>query len=276
MIHKPAPSGRRVPGYDEVMIVTEALGKRFGETRVLKDVSFSASPGEIFGLLGPNGAGKTTTLRILATLLTPSEGRAEVGGFDILREPERVRRLIGVVNGGMGLYDRLTGAEILHYFGKLYGMTYPQVAARIRELDTLLELGDTLKKRAGDFSTGMKQKIVIARAVLHDPEIIFFDEATSGLDVMARRSVLTFVKRYAESGRTVLYSTHVMSEVEELCDRVAILYGGELIAQGTPQELLREAQATSLEAAFFSLVEGRLADRGSDSVNDRTNDRASA
>lgn len=243
------------------MIVTEALGKSFGETRVLRDVSFSASPGEIFGLLGPNGAGKTTTLRILATLLTPSEGRAEVGGFDILREPERVRRLIGVVNGGMGLYDRLTGAEILHYFGRLYGMTYPQVAARVRELDALLGIGDALKKRAGDFSTGMKQKIVIARAVLHDPEIIFFDEATSGLDVMARRSVLTFVKGYAESGRTVIYSTHVMSEVEELCNRVAILYGGELIAQGTPKELLGAAQSTSLEAAFFSLVEGRLADR---------------
>lgn len=240
------------------MIVTEALGKRFDETRVLKDVSFRVSPGEIFGLLGPNGAGKTTTLRILATLLTPSEGRAEVGGFDIFREPERVRQLIGVVNGGMGLYDRLTGAEILHYFGQLYGMRRPQVTARIGELDGLLAMGSALTKRAGDFSTGMKQKIVIARAVLHDPEIIFFDEATSGLDVMARRSVLEFVKRYAASGRTVLYSTHVMSEVEELCDRVAILYGGELVAQGTPQGLLEQTQATNLEAAFFKLVEGSL------------------
>ncbi len=258
MIHKLVPGGRGSSGYDEAMILTEGLGKRFGEVRVLQDVSFSVPPGEIFGLLGPNGAGKTTTLRILATLLTPSEGRAEVGGFDTLDKPEQVRRLVGVVNGGMGLYDRLTGAEILHYFGKLYGMSYRSIEARIAELGALLELGDTLTRRAGDFSTGMKQKIVIARAVLHDPQIIFFDEATSGLDVMARRNVLTFVQRFAESGRTVLYSTHVMSEIEELCDRVAILYGGSLIAQGTPQELVERAEARSLEAAFFQLVEARL------------------
>lgn len=240
------------------MIVTEALGKRFGDDLVLRDVSFKVSPGEIFGLLGPNGAGKTTALRILATLLSPSEGRAEVGGFDVAKRPEQVRRLIGVVNGGMGLYDRLTGSEILHYFGRLYGMKRAQVEARIRALNELLELGDTLTRRAGDYSTGMKQKVVIARAVLHDPEIIFFDEATSNLDVMARRSVLEFVKGYAGEGRTVLYSTHVMSEVEELCDRVAILYRGELIAQGTPQRLTEEAQAGSLEAAFFTLVERQL------------------
>ena len=240
------------------MISAEALGKTFSDTAVLRGVSFTVSPGEVFGLLGPNGAGKTTTLRILATLLAPTEGRAEVGGYDVVKQPERVRRLIGVVNGGMGLYDRLTGRETLRYFGRLYGLGGRQIDSRIDELDALLGLGDALGKRAGDFSTGMKQKIVVARAVLHDPEIIFFDEATTGLDVMARRSVLEFVKRYASSGRTVLYSTHVMSEVEELCGRVAILYGGELIAQGTPPALTREAEAGSLEAAFFRLVEDRL------------------
>ena len=244
--------------YDAVMILAEALGKTFSGTPVLRDVSFTARPGEVFGLLGPNGAGKTTTLRILATLLEPTAGRAEVGGYDVAKQPERVRRLIGVVNGEMGLYDRLTGLETLHYFGRLYGMGRRQVDARVDELDALLGLGDALGKRAGDFSTGMKQKIVVARAVLHDPEIIFFDEATSGLDVMARRSVLEFVKRYAAGGRTVLYLTHVMSEVEELCSRVAILYGGELIAQGTPPALIRETEARSLEAAFFKLVERRL------------------
>ena len=240
------------------MIVVESLGKTFDETTVLRGVSFSVSPGEVFGLLGPNGAGKTTTLRILATLLSPTEGRAEVGGFDVTKEPEAVRRHIGVVSGGMGLYDRLSGREILRYFGRLYGLTRAQTDARIFELDALLGLADTLDKRAGDFSTGMKQKIVIARAVLHDPDIIFFDEATSGLDVMARRSVLEFVKSYAATGRTVLYSTHVMSEVEELCGRVAVLYGGSLIAQGTPEQLVREADARGLEAAFFTLVERSL------------------
>ena len=240
------------------MILAEALDKTFSDTAVLQGVSFAVSPGEVFGLLGPNGAGKTTTLRILATLLAPTVGRAVVGGYDVVRQPERVRRLIGVVNGGMGLYDRLTGRETLRYFGRLYGLGGRQIDARIDELDALLGLGDALHKRAGDFSTGMKQKIVVARAVLHDPEIIFFDEATSGLDVMARRSVLDFVQAYAAGGRTVLYSTHVMSEVEELCSRVAILYGGELIAQGTPPALIREAETQSLEAAFFRLVESRL------------------
>ncbi len=244
--------------YDTKMILAEALGKTFGETSVLRGVSFTVSPGEVFGLLGPNGAGKTTTLRMLATLLSPTEGRAEVGGFDVVKNPEGVRRRIGVVSGGMGLYDRLTGRETLRYFGRLYGMKRAQLDARIEELGFLLDLGATLDKRAGDFSTGMKQKIVIARAVLHDPDIIFFDEATSGLDVMARRSVLEFVKLYAAEGRTVLYSTHVMSEVEELCHRVAILYGGETVTQGTPEELIREAEATGLEAAFFKLVERNL------------------
>ena len=244
--------------YDARMIVVEALGKTFAEQAVLREVSFTARPGEVFGLLGPNGAGKTTTLRILATLLSPTTGHAVVGGFDVVKNPEAVRRRIGVVSGGMGLYDRLSGREILHYFGRLYGLTRAQTDARIGELDALLGLADTLEKRAGDFSTGMKQKIIIARAVLHDPEIIFFDEATSGLDVMARRSVLEFVKTYAATGRTVLYSTHVMSEVEELCGRVAVLYGGLLIAQGTPAQLVREAGARGLEAAFFTLVERSL------------------
>lgn len=253
----PKGPGGRTP-YDAGMIDVDNLGKTFAETPVLRGVSFAVRPGEVFGLLGPNGAGKTTTLRILATLLTPSAGRATVGGYDVTREPERVRRLIGVVNGAMGLYDRLTGREILHYFGRLYGLKRASVDARIAELDGLLNLGDTLAKRAGDYSTGMKQKIVVARAVLHDPEVIFFDEATSGLDVLARRSVLEFVRAYAGGGRTVLYSTHVMSEVEELCSRVAVLYRGELVAQGTPGELEREAGAAGLEAAFFRLVERRL------------------
>ncbi len=255
--------GRAHAPYDTKMILAEALGKTFGETSVLRGVSFTVSPGEVFGLLGPNGAGKTTTLRILATLLSPTEGHAEVGGFNVAKQPEQVRRRIGVVSGGMGLYDRLTGRETLRYFGRLYGMKRAQVDARIEELGSPLDLGSTLGKRAGDFSTGMKQKIVIARAVLHDPDIIFFDEATSGLDVMARRSVLEFVKTYAAEGRTVLYSTHVMSEVEELCGRVAILYGGEIVAQGTPEQLVHEAGAAGLEAAFFKLVERNLVQAGS-------------
>jgi len=236
-------------------VQVKGLSKTFGKVKAVHDLSFEVREGEVFGLLGPNGAGKTTTLRVLATLLKHDAGRATVNGFDIDKEPEGVRRSIGVVNGGMGLYDRLTGREVLTYFGRLYGLKRERIEARIRDLDALLGLGDTLHKRTADFSTGMKQKVVIARAVLHDPSVIFFDEATSGLDVMARRSVLDFVKGYPKGGRAVVYSTHVMSEVEELCDRVAIIYGGTLIAQGTPGELTRQAGARSLEAAFFTLVE---------------------
>lgn len=239
------------------MIEVRDLRKRFGAVEALKGISFSARRGEVYGLLGPNGAGKTTALRILATLLKADGGSARLGGLDVSKDAEGVRRSIGVVNGGMGLYDRLSGREILHYFGKLYGLRPARVEARIDELDAMLKLGEILPRRAGGFSTGMKQKIVIARAVLHDPPVIFFDEATSGLDVMARRAVLDFVRAYPGEARTALYSTHVMSEVEEVCDRAAIIFEGSLIAEGSIAELLERGGTTSLERAFFKIVEER-------------------
>ena len=237
------------------MIKVEKLSKRFGDFKAVDDLSFEVKSGEVFGLLGPNGAGKTTTLRMLATLLQPTSGTANVAGFDIAKDSEQLRRTIGVVNGGMGLYDRLTGTEILNYFGQLYSMSKQDIKNRIAELDNLLQLGDTLYRRASDFSTGMKQKIVIARAVLHDPPVIFFDEATSGLDVMARRAVLDFVSAYPTEGRAVIYSTHVMSEVDELCHRAAIIYQGKMIAVDSIDGLRQQTDTTSLEQAFFRLVE---------------------
>jgi sodium transport system ATP-binding protein len=237
------------------MIEVHGLTKRFGEVHAVDDVDLTIDAGTIFGLLGPNGAGKTTTLRILATLVRPDGGTANVAGFDVLAQPEEVRRRIGVVNGGMGLYDRLTGRETLHWFGRLYGMAPDRTEARIGELDDLLDLSGTLERRCGDFSTGMKQKIVIARAVLHEPEVLFFDEATSGLDVLARRAVLDFARAYPDAGRAVVWSTHVMSEAEELCDRVAILHDGRRIDEGTVEELRGRADdAPDLEQAFFTLV----------------------
>ena len=237
------------------MIEVRNLSKSFGKVQAVRDLSFRVDSGEVFGLLGPNGAGKTTTLRILATLLKADAGEATVAGHSTTREAERVRHIIGVVNGGMGLYDRLTGREVLHYFGRLYGMNRGAIASRIDELDRLLQLDDALRRRVGGFSTGMKQKVVIARAVLHDPPVIFFDEATSGLDVMARRAVLDFIRDYPSRGRAVIYSTHVMSEVEELCDRAAVLYRGRLIAEDTIASLRQQTGADSLEQAFFRLVE---------------------
>ena len=246
------------------MLDIHALSKRYGTFEALGDISLSAPEGEVYGLLGPNGAGKTTLLRTLATLLKPSSGRATVAGFDVEREPEAVRRIIGVVNGGMGLYDRLTGRETLRYFGSLYGMRPAQVDARIEVLDRLLDLSGTLERRAAEYSTGMKQKIVIARAVVHDPAVLILDEAASGLDVLARRALLDFVLAYRQPGKLVLYSTHVMSEAEEVCDRVAIIDHGRLLTVGTVPEVLTQTGERSLERAFFSLLEGeRAGEKGS-------------
>ena len=236
------------------LIDVRNVSKSFGKVKAVDNVSFSVAPGEVYGLLGPNGAGKTTTLRILATLLKPDAGTATIAGHDVLKQPEAVRASIGVVNGGMGLYDRLTGREILYYFGRLYDLSEAQIEKRINELDELLGLRDTLTRRAGGFSTGMAQKIVIARAVLHDPPVIFFDEATSGLDVVARRAVVDFVRDYPSKGRAVVYSTHVMSEVEELCDRASIIYQGRKIAEDSVEGLKSSNGSNSIEEAFFRLV----------------------
>ncbi|MEX2501592.1 MAG: ATP-binding cassette domain-containing protein [Trueperaceae bacterium] len=237
------------------MIEVRNLTKRFGSTVAVDRVGFDVPAGTVFGLLGPNGAGKTTTLRILATLIAADEGEATVAGHDVVREAEAVRRTIGVVNGGMGLYDRLTGRETLRWFGELYGMERAAIDARIDTLSSLLDLTETLDRRCGDFSTGMKQKIVIARAVIHDPPVLFFDEASSGLDVLARRALLDFARTYPTAQRSVIWSTHVMSEAEELCDRVGIVVGGRLIGEGTVTDLRERAdEARDLEEAFFRLV----------------------
>jgi sodium transport system ATP-binding protein len=237
------------------MVTVQGLSKKYaGNTFAVQDLSFEAQAGEIYGLLGPNGAGKTTTLRMLATLLEPTSGSARVAGFDVRTQSEQVRRNIGVVNGGMGLYDRLTGREILEYFARFYGMNRADIQKRTKELSDSLELGEVLDRRAGEFSTGMKQKIVIARAVIHSPPVLILDEATNGLDVVARRAVLEFARAYRTQGRVVLYSTHIMSEAEELCTRAAIIDHGKLIAMGTVENLKTSTQTVNLEDAFFKLT----------------------
>ncbi|MCP2014842.1 sodium transport system ATP-binding protein [Deinococcus sp. HSC-46F16] len=238
------------------MLEIRNLSKTYGRHAALRDVSLTAGEGEVFGLLGPNGAGKTTLLRILATLLQPTSGTASVAGHDVGREPEAVRRVIGVVNGGMGLPARLTGREVLRSFAGFYGMTRAQADARIAELDAALDLGRTLDTRAGEYSTGMKRKVVIARAVIHDPQVLVLDEAASGLDIFARRTLLDFVAAARRPGRLTLYSTHVMSEAEEVCDRVAILHQGELVTVGTIPDILARTSERNLERAFFALVRG--------------------
>lgn len=237
------------------MIEVVNLQKSYQKTQAVRGISFRVQPGEVYGLLGPNGAGKTTTLRMLATLLKPTGGSAKVAGFDVLRQPLEVRRNLGIVNGGMKVYDKLTGYEVLDFFGSFYDLWGPKLKERIAWAAELLHLEPSvLNKQVRQMSTGMQQKIVIARAILHQPQVLLLDEATAGLDVFARRALLDFVKQYAGLGKTLVYSTHVMSEAEEVCDRVGFINQGLLVFEGSLQEAL-ELGSGNLERAFIRRLE---------------------
>lgn len=238
------------------MIEVKNLRKLFGAFIAVDDLSFSVKPGEIFGLLGPNGAGKTTTLRMIATILKPDSGSITVNGYDALREPERVRAQLGVVAESNGLYDRLTALENIHYFGRLYNLPNEQITERLREIGPRLGLDEFAQKRAGQFSRGMKQKVAIAIALLHDPPVLIFDEPTVGLDVMTARQVRQFIKECRRPDKCVIFSTHIMSEVERLCDRIGIIHKGRLVALGTLSELCQRSGQQDLEEIFVELVEG--------------------
>lgn len=240
------------------MIDVVALSKVFAspreQVRAVDGVSFSCRPGEIYGLLGANGAGKTTTLRILATMLRPTGGSARVAGFDVLQEPEKVRRQIGFLSTATALYGRLTAEEMVLYFGRLQGLKEKELRERTAIL--LDELGiDSFKdRRCERCSTGMKQKISIARALIHNPPVMIFDEPTLGLDVMAARQIVHFIRQCREAGKTVLFSTHVMSEVEKLCDRVGIIHDGRIHAEGTLTALYERYEETEMEEVFVKVV----------------------
>ena len=236
------------------MIEITHLSKRFKQTQALHPLDLSIPSGCIFGLLGQNGAGKTTLLRLLATLLAPTAGSARIAGLDVATEGLAVRRKLGAVSAGMGVYEKLTGRENLHFFGELYGMRKSAVQARVIELAQELAIGAWIDQRAGGYSTGMKQKIVIARAVMHRPDVLLLDEATNGLDVLARRALLDFALSYRAQNKLVIYSTHVMSEAEALCDRAAILHLGRLVAHDSLENLLQKSGSATLEQCFISLV----------------------
>ncbi|MBM4464002.1 MAG: ATP-binding cassette domain-containing protein [Chloroflexi bacterium] len=236
------------------MIEVQNLVKHFGPIRAVDGVSLVCQDGEVFGLLGPNGAGKTTTLRMLATMLQPVAGTARVDGHDVLRESTEVRQAVGVLPETVGLYGRLTAREQLRYFGRLYGLADAALERRIEELLTMLEMADYADRRCEGFSKGMRQKVALARALIHDPRTMILDEPTAGLDVMSARSVRDFIDRFRQEGRCVLLSTHVMSEAERLCDRIAIIHKGKILVQGTPDELRQRTGEENLEEAFVRLV----------------------
>jgi len=227
---------------------------RLGEIVALDRVSFEVKPGEVFGLLGPNGAGKTTCLRILGTILKPTSGTASIDGRDILADPDGVRGCIGFLSGSTGLYDRMTARETVEYFGRLYGLGPEELRERVESIFTTLkmhEFGDVLAAR---LSTGMRQKVSIARAMVHDPPVLIFDEPTTGLDVMVARAVLDTVAALRDDGKCIIYSTHIMREVERLCDRLAIIDRGRILAAGRRDDLVAEHDVPDFEELFFKLV----------------------
>lgn len=237
------------------MIKIEKLTKQFGNTIAVNDISFEVNDGEIFGLLGENGAGKTTTMRMLATMLKPTSGTAKINGYDIVEQPSEVRKHVGILFGGeAGLYDRLTARENIAYFAELSGMETHKINQRIDQLAEILEMKDFIDKRVGKFSKGMKQKVTIARSIVHNPDVMLLDEPSIGLDVSTTRMLHDFIKNCKEEGKSVIYSSHIMSEIEKLCDRVAIIHKGVLITVCSITDLKIKYQSQNLEEIFLKLV----------------------
>jgi len=227
---------------------------RRGQIVALAGISFDAWPGQIYGLLGPNGAGKTTALRILSTVLQPSSGRATVNGHDVLTQPAHVRRKIGFVSANTAVYDRMTAWEMVEYFGKLHGIDNGSLRSRMEAIFERLQMNEFRDVLGGKMSTGMRQKVSIARAIVHDPPVLIFDEATAGLDVLVARALLTTVAELRDQGKCIVFSTHIMREAERLCDQVAILHRGHILAEGSLDELAKRHGEPDLEELFFQLI----------------------
>jgi sodium transport system ATP-binding protein len=241
------------------MIHVRELTKSYADLRrghfvALAGISFAAQPGEIFGLLGPNGAGKTTVLRILSTVLRPTAGSASVNGYDVVTQPALVRHQIGYVSCNTAVYDRMTAWEMVEYFGRLYGLDDETLRERMEDVFRRLKMEEIRDVPGAKMSTGMKQKVSIARAIVHDPPVLIFDEATAGLDVLVARAMLRTVAQLRDQGKCVIFSSHIMREVERLCDRIAIMHRGHILAEGTLDDLRREYEENDLEELFFHLI----------------------
>lgn len=241
------------------MIEAQNLTKIFrdrkrGEIRAVESVNFRCLPGQIYGLLGANGAGKTTCLRLLATILEPSSGTARVAGFDICKRPEQVRANVGFLATSTALYGRLTARETVEYFGRLNGLDDGRLRERLDELFTTFGIHEFADRRCDKLSTGMKQKVSIARTLIHNPPVMIFDEPTVGLDVMTARVIVDFIRSCRARGKTIIFSTHVMVEAEKLCDTIGIIHNGRILAEGTLAELRIRYQLEDLEDIFVHVV----------------------
>jgi sodium transport system ATP-binding protein len=237
------------------MIEFRNLTKTYGDFRAVDDLSLEVRPGEVYALLGPNGAGKTTALRCLATLLAPTSGTVIVNGHDVRVAPIEARRNLAFLAASMGLYQRLTTREMLLYFGRLNGLEEQALRARVDELVELFELGDFEHRLCGRLSTGQRQRVSIARAVLHDPPALILDEPTLGLDLVSGRGIYAMIHLARMRKRAILFSTHQMEEVELLADRVGVISRGRLVAEGTVDDLLERTGQKNLARAFLSLID---------------------
>ncbi len=236
------------------MIKIEGLKKRYGDVEAVRGVSFAAADGRITALLGPNGAGKSTTLRILSTVSAPDEGYAQVDGVDVVADPMTVRQNIGVLPHNSGLYARLTGIENVRYFGRLQNIARADLENRIDALVEQLEMQDFCNRRTAGFSQGQKIKVALARALIHDPKHVILDEPTNGLDVMATRALREIISRLKSDGKCVLFSSHIMQEVDALCDDVIVIGKGQVKFDGTIASLREHAGTEDLEDAFVRMA----------------------
>jgi sodium transport system ATP-binding protein len=239
----------------DAAVTIERLEKTLGTNKVLRGISLEAKAGEIFGLLGPNGAGKTTTLRIICTLLSPDAGSVEVLGFGTSTAPDEVRKRIGVVTADIGVYPRLSARENIEYFAKLCGLSGVDLDRKVDGVVERLDMGSFARQRAESLSSGQKQKVAIARAIVHDPQVLMFDEPTSNLDVLASKEVRELMVEVRGRGKCVIFSTHVMHDAERLCDRITIIHQGRVVASGPTAEVRGDHR--DLEDAFLALVEAR-------------------
>jgi len=236
------------------LLEIKGLSKQFKKIKAVDNISFTVNEGEIVGLLGENGAGKTTTLRMIATMLKPTGGTAKVNGYDLIKEAGKVRSQIGILFGGeVGLYDRLTARENIRYFADLNGMENEESERNIEKLKDMLEMNEYIDRRVGGFSRGMKQKVAIARSIVHNPRIMLFDEPTMGLDVSSAKIVQDFILNSKESNKGIIFSSHSMQEVEKLCQRVIIIHKGKIVEDGTIDGL-KSKYNNDLENVFLRLV----------------------
>src|ERR1041385_5147493 len=237
------------------MIHVRQLTKHYADLRrgkfvALENLNFYASPGQIYGLLGPNGAGKTTALRILSTVLRPTSGTVVINGYNVVTQPAIVRRQIGFVSANTAVYDRMTAWELVEYFGRLYGMKPEPLRARMEELLERLQMNEIRDLLGSKMSTGMRQKVSIARAIVHDPPVVIFDEATVGLDVLVARALLETVLELRDHLKCIVFSTHIMREAEKLCDTIAIVHRGRILAEGSLGQLQDRFAEKDLEELF--------------------------